>query len=204
MCCNNILVVRKVDTVGGIISLVAGIGSVGASGDNGLALSAMLNAPAGLYLDLSGNLYIADSGNGAIRIVNTKGIIKTVVGTLGVQGFLDAVPATSAYLNSPSDVCMDTSGNLIIADTLNNLIRRVMVNTKSPTGFGRIVTIVGNNGTVPDNVGYAGDGQPATSALLHSPSGVVVDAFGNLYITDTVNNAVRLVANQSKLHRVGR
>jgi sugar lactone lactonase YvrE len=173
--------IRKVNT-SGIISTVAGNGSFGFSGDGGAATAASLNAPYGVAVDASGNLYIADYGNHRIRKVNTSGIISTVAGT-GSQGFSgDGGAATSAKLNYPSDVAVDGSGNLYIADASNQRIRRVFIS-------GNITTVAGNG-----SFGFGGDGGAATSASLDSPRGVVLDGSGNLYIADYGNHRIRKVS----------
>ena len=127
--------IRKVDT-GGIITTVAGTWGAGFSGDDGPATSALLNFPYGIALDGAGNLYIADTVNHRIRKVDTGGTITTVAGT-GAAGFSgDDGPATSAQLNFPYGVALDGAGNLYIADTVNNRIRKVDTN-------GAITTVAG-------------------------------------------------------------
>jgi len=165
----------------GNISIVAGNGTRGLSGDGGPAVSASLAAPLGVAVDASGDVFIADSQNSRIRKVSASGIITTFAG-LGSYGFLgDGGPATSAELAAPSGVAVDASGNLFIADTNNNRIRKV-----SASG---VITTVAGNGTA----GYSGDGGPGASASLNNPYGVAVDAFGNLFIGDYLNNRVRKV-----------
>jgi len=156
-------------TPGGIISTYAGIGSSGYSGDGGPATSASLNQPTGVAADSSGNLYIADRKNNRIRQVSPSGIITTFAGN-GQAGFSgDGGAATSAMLNGPLAVTLDSAGNLYIADTLNNRIRKIS---------GGIITTVAGNG-----VGnYSGDGGAALSVPVFSPSGINVDFTGNLYI----------------------
>src|SRR5437879_1577083 len=161
------------------INTVAG----GGAGDGGDATIANLNSPAGVSVDSSGNLYIADLGNERIRkIAAATGIITTVAGN-GVLGFAgDGGAATSASLNSPAGVSVDASGNLYIADYANHRIRKVSAAT------GIITTVAGNGINT-----FAGDGGAATSASLNSPSGVALDASGNLYIADYFNNRIRKV-----------
>jgi sugar lactone lactonase YvrE len=133
-------------------------------------------------LDAAGNLYIADRDNNRVRRISAAtGIITTVAGTgaLGYGG--DGGPATSAILNRPIAVALDGAGNLYIADWFNNRVRKV-----DTTG---VITTVAGTGTA----GFAGDGGAATSALLRDPTGVAVDAAGNLYIADRVNARVRRV-----------
>jgi len=179
-------VIRKVTASTGIITTICGDGNAGYSGDNGQASNAELNAPDGVSLDASGNIYISDDGNNVIRKINiSTGIITTVAGT-GTAGYSgDNGPATSAELNDPSiGVAFDAAGNFYIADDANNRIRKVTVST------GIITTVAGNGG-----LGYTGDNGPATSATLNGPEGVAVDALGNIYITDE-NNVVRKVNGQ--------
>ena len=173
--------VRKVSP-DGIITTVAGNGFRGFSGDDGLATSASLSVPLGVEVDTADNLYIADSLNNRIRKVSPNGIITTVAGGGPFDPSLgDGGPATSAFLWSPQDVAVDSAGNLYIAEYLSHRIRKV-------TG-GMITTIAGNG-----NAGFSGDGGPATSAELNSPSGVALDVGGNLYIGDTLNNRIRKVS----------
>ena len=166
----------------GDISTVAGTVTQGFGGDGGPATGAGLNSPTGVAVDSSGNLFIADFDNHRIRKVDaTTGIITTVAG-IGAQGFSgDGGPATSAKLNAPVDVAVDSSGNLFIADANNYRIRKVDTS-------GNISTVAGNG-----TRGFSGDGGPATSAQLKFPDGVVVDSAGNLFIVDTFNNRIRKV-----------
>ncbi len=170
--------IRKVTN--GVITTVAGNGTAGFSGDNGPAASAQLTDPEGVAVDSAGNLYIADTGYSRVRKV-TNGVITTVAGggaTLGDNG-----PATSAQLYSPKGVAVDSAGNLYIADTYNQRIRKV--------SNGVITTVAGTGTHGPSS----GDNNPATSASLFSPTGVAVDSAGNLYIADTGNSRVRKLSN---------
>jgi trimeric autotransporter adhesin len=172
--------IRKVDTAG-IITTVAGDGLQGDSGDGGPATSAKLRHPNGVFVDATGNIYIAGRTNDRIRKVDTAGIITTVAGN-GTGGYSgDGGVATSAQLNSPYDVFVDGVGNIYIADGINNRIRKVDT-------AGIINTVAGNGAN-----GYSGDGGAATSAALGSPSGVFVDGVGNIYIADGINNRIRKV-----------
>jgi hypothetical protein len=165
----------------GIVTTVAGNGISGYAGDGGIATSAHLNSPVGVALDTHGNLFIADTDNNRIRMINANGIIATVAGN-GTSGYSgDGGMATNASLNNPVSITVDPFDNLYIADSGNNCIRRVNVS-------GVIGTVAGNRTS-----GYSGDGESATNATLNNPSGVVVDANANLFIADTYNQRVRMV-----------
>jgi len=171
--------IREVNT-NGIITTVAG-GDWGYAGDGGAATNAELAFPNGVAANAAGNLFIADSDNDRIREVNTNGVITTVVGN-GTQGFSgNGIEATSTGLSNPDSVAANTTGDLFIADSGNNVIREV--------GTNGIVTTVAGNGTI----GYAGDGGTATDAELSYPVGVVVDARGDLFIVDANNSVIREV-----------
>ena len=175
--------IRKV-TSAGIITTFAGTYTPGSSGDGGAATSAQLNGPTWVSVDISGNVYIAESVNNKIRKVTSTGIITTIAGTGATGSGGDFGAATSAQLNNPWGVSVDISGNVYIADTDKNKIRMV-----TSTGF--IITFAGTG-----TAGSAGDGGAATSAQLNGPNGISVDTSGNLYITDQVNNKIRVVAPQ--------
>ncbi len=172
--------IRKVDTTG-IITTVAGTGEEGYSGDGGLATDARLAYPEDVALDSSGNLYIADRGNLRVRRMDTNGIITTVAGT-GERGYGgDGGLTTEARLNSTSGVAVDPSGNLYLADSNNDRVRKV--------GTNGIITTVAGTGVRE----YSGDGGLATDARIAYPTSVAVDPAGNLYIADFMNNRVRKV-----------
>ncbi len=167
---------------GGIIITIAGNGVPGYSGDGGPAYAALLDNPTGLAVDGAGNVYIADSGNHAIRKIDTLGMIATVAGT-GAPGFGgDGGPATAAQLNAPAGVALDSAGNLYIADSGNQRIREV-------AGDGTITTLAGSG-----LAGYGGDGGPALLAELNQPAGLAIDAGGNIFLADQANRCIRLLA----------
>jgi sugar lactone lactonase YvrE len=172
----------------GIISTVAGNGGLGYSGDGGPATAAQLNGPAGVAVDSSGNLYIADENNDVIRKVGTNGIITTFAGN-GTGGFGgDNGAAVSARLSLPSGVATDKNGNVYIADMANQRVRKVDI-------YGTITTVAGNGtGTGTGGGAYGGDGGAATAAELSNPVAIAVDASGTLYIADMSNNRVRMVS----------
>ena len=168
----------------GNITVIAGKGGYsGYAGDGGPATAAELYTPEGVAVDSTGNIYIADTQNNRIRMINkTTGIITTIAGT-GVEGFSgDEGPATAAQLDNPSGVAIDSCGNVYIADSGNNRIRKInqagIITTKSGTGV----------------LGFSGDGGLATSAQMNSPRGVAVDNLGNIYFADAGNNRVRVLS----------
>jgi sugar lactone lactonase YvrE len=164
----NNLVVRKV-SADGTISTYAGSGTQGFAGDGGAAAKAWLNGPEGVALDASGNLYIADTFNGRIRRVGTDGTITTAagVGSTGIYGG-DNGPPASAALSLPTDVAVDRTGSLYIADFGNSRVR-VVANAV-------ITSVAGRNNGAP-----IVDGEEAVNARLNGPTGVGVDSNGNFY-----------------------
>jgi trimeric autotransporter adhesin len=192
--------------VGSITTVAGTAGLAGYFGDGGLAISAELSSPYGVFVNTAGDLFIADTENSVIRcVVGTAltgcfnsglaaGYITTVAGTAGTEcqpagsSCGDGAAATSAQLNFPAGVSGDSQGDLFIADTFDSKIREVVAAT------GVIQTVAG--GTMQ---GYAGDGGLATSAQLYDPYGVYVDSLGNLFIADTDNSVVREVVGVTGL-----
>ena len=148
----------------------------------------VLSSPRGVAVDASGNLYIADTGNDVIReIIPFTAATSTLAGISGTSGYSgNNVLATTATLNSPAGVALDSAGNIYIADTGNNVIRKITVSTG-------IITTVAGNGTA----GSTGDGAAATNAELNKPTRVAVDAAGDLFISDYGNNKIRFVSAAS-------
>jgi trimeric autotransporter adhesin len=191
----------------GHIYTVAGNGASGFSGDGGPAVRAVLGFPGGVAVDGAGNIVVADTGNERLRVIAarsgtsygvkmTGGDIYSIAGdgTAGYAG--DGGPATRAKLNEPERVSVDAAGNLLIADTMNDRVR--VVAAKSGTFYGVRMTAgdiytVAGDGTA----GYAGDGGPALKAELDRPYDTTVDAAGNLVLSDTYNDRVRVVAAKS-------
>jgi RHS repeat-associated protein len=181
-------VIRRVAS-DGIITTVAG-NQHGFSGDGGPATQASLSFPRRITMGADGSLYIADTGNNRIRRVSPDGIITTVAGN-GLRGYSgDGGPASQARLFEPFDMASSPDGNLYIADTQNNRIRRV-----SPDG---IITTVAGNGLR----GYSGDGGPASQARLARPWGVSFGPDGSLYIADTENHRIRRVLHNGTITTV--
>jgi trimeric autotransporter adhesin len=170
--------IRKISH--GIITTIAGNGTSGYSGDSGPATSAQLNSPRGIAIDAQGTIYIADTGNNRVRKV-ANGIISTIAGNGDADYGGDNGPATSAAINYPLGVAVDSGGNVYIADTSNNRVREV--------SNGIITTIAGSDASA------IGDNGPATSAAINYPLGVAVDSGGNVYIADEGNSRIRRVSN---------
>jgi len=182
--------IREITATTGIINFIAGDGSIGYSGDGALANVAGLDEPFAIALDSSGNVYFTEPEDGRIReITISTGKINTVAGN-GVFGFSgDGSAATGAMLHLPTGLAIDSSGNLYIADSLNNRVRKVTGTT--------ISTIAGSG-----VLSYSGDGGPATAAQLNTPEAVAVDASGNVYIADTVNNVVREISTKGAISTI--
>jgi uncharacterized protein (TIGR03437 family) len=175
---------------GGNISTVAGSGTSGSSGDGAAALQANMAAPAGVALDSAGNLYISDTANSEVRKVTGLNIA-AFAGTAGTSGFTgDAAAATSAQINHPSGLLIDSAGNVYICDTFNDRIRKV-------TTDGNIATVAGSGST-----GFAGDNGPALSAAFNNPEAIAIDAAGNLYVADGINNRIRKIATNGTITTV--
>jgi sugar lactone lactonase YvrE len=164
-----------------IITTIAGSEEAGYQGDGGPAVSALFNGPCGITFDSSGNLFIADSFNNRIRMINSAGIITSVAGdgTFGYAG--DGGPAVAAKLNRPYTVALDAANNLLIADTYNHRVRKTLLG-------GTISTAAGNG-----RDGFGGDGGNAAFARFSGVEGIAVDNAGNVFIADRDNNRIRKV-----------
>jgi hypothetical protein len=185
-------VVREV-TSNGVIRRIAGSGiaGLGYAGPVGFpATLGSLDHPQAVAVNAQGDVYIADTYNNRVVKVTPQGQVIAVAGD-GVAGYSgDGGLGAFAELNEPTGVALDSQGNLYIADSANNVIRRVDVKT------GIITTVAGDYaaGKASDGLGgFSGDGGPATSARLNDPQGVAVDGAGELFIADTFNNAIREV-----------
>jgi hypothetical protein len=188
--------IRLVSGSTGLISTVVNTaGTAGFSGDGGVAASAQLDLPGGIWVDSTGNYFISDSGNARSRIVNNQTSAITVGGTTIQPGDIQTIAgggtggdgglATSATLALPWDVAEDAAGNIYIVDQGNNRIRKVT----NPTSSTATISTYAGNGSA----GYSGDGGLATAATLNAPSGIAFDANGNLFIADSNNLVIREV-----------
>lgn len=164
------------------ISNVAGSWRVGAAvGDGGPGTSAITRVSS-MATDAKGNLYLSETTYHTVRIMNTTGTIMTIAGS-GAAGFAgDLGPATSSLLNSPSAISADSAGNVYIADQSNHRIRKLTIATQ-------IISTIAGTGVAS----FSGDGGDGTLATLNLPSGIAVDAPGNVYFSDTNNNRIRVL-----------
>ena len=175
--------IRKITISTGIISTIAGTGTGGYNGDGILATAAQINIPSALAFDNNGDLYFTDRSNSRIRKITTAtGIISTVAGTAATGYNGDGILATAAQLNNPNEVSFDASGDMYIADWLNNRVRKVNMST------GVISTIAGTGAA-----GYNGDGIAATAAQINGPCGITFDYAGNIYIAEYGGARVRKI-----------
>jgi len=183
--------IRKVDTAG-VMTVIAGTGITGFSGDDSAAVNARLNNPIAVATDTFGNIFVVDYGNSRIRKINAAGIISTVAGT-GVVGHTgDGGPAVAATLDTPTCVVADLQGNLYIADRGNNCIRKVDT-----------AGIISNYaGSATGNYGFGGDGGAATAALLAHPYGIALDQYGHLYIADEENQRIRMINGSGNINTI--
>jgi sugar lactone lactonase YvrE len=179
--------VRRIDAAG-VISTVVGDGKANYAAAAGTALAVSLNNPQGIALDGAGNLYIADTYNHVVRRVDRTGNVTTLAGTqAGLAG--DGGPADKAQLNLPQAVAVAPDGSVYISDAANSRLRRV-----TPDGI--IRTVAGSGpGSGEGGAGFAGDGGPAEQARLFSPAGLAFNALGQLYVSDSGNSRVRLIAH---------
>lgn len=198
--------VASSSTQSGLISTIAGAGIGGYGGDGANGTQAQFSWPNGIAFDSAGNLAIADSNNNRVRMIAktdsinfnvtmTAGYAYTLAGLSSFGPGGDGGPSTAAAVDYPTGVTFDSAGNLLIADTINNRIR--MIARANGTYFGQGM-IAGNIYTIAGNLyksGFAGDGSSGTAALLNAPLRTTLDSAGNLVISDTQNNRIRVVAN---------
>ena len=175
-----------------LVNTIVGTGLTGSTGDNGPATVALLDQPAAAVMDKSGNMYISSKGSGMIQKIknfasstSANQIITHVAGNFnGYNAVTDGLAASSAYLASPSDIDVDLSGNVYVANTNYNNVRMISVVD------GSISTVAGFTSSA---YGFSGDGVQATSSYLYMPFGLFVDVSANIYIGDTYNHRIRFV-----------
>lgn len=181
---------------GGKITTLAGNGTMGFSGDGGLATEASLSLPSGVSVSVSGRIFIADLGNHRVRTLDTAGIIQTVAGSAVAGSTDDTLLAVRARLAAPTSVFVDPEGNIYVSEKGGQVVRKV--NTQ-----GAIATIAGDGYVVQEGFEargrFSGDGGPALSASLNRPGGVFVDSSGDLYIADTGNHRIRRVDGRTNV-----
>jgi sugar lactone lactonase YvrE len=178
-------VIRRI-SASGTVTTVAGLaGSTGST--DGAGAAARFNAPAGLAFDASGRLFVADSLNATIRIVDSSFSVSTFTGQPGTAGFRDG-PSTAALLSMPQGIAFDREGNLLVADGGNSAIRRV-------SSSGWVTTLAGGGSGQLDGLG--------TQARFYFPQGVAVDAEGFVYVGDTYDDLVRRISPQGRVTTIG-
>jgi hypothetical protein len=183
-------VIRKIDA-SGIVSTFAGTGIAGFSGNGGPATTAQLSSPKGITSDISGNIYIVD--NNRIRKINTAGIISTYAGSGSGGSGGDGGPALQAGMDDPTDIACDGTGNIYLAESASNKIRKIDTS-------GIITSVVNSIGA---GFGYSGDGGLAADAQLYYPLAIATDNDGNLYIADAYNFVIRKVDTAGIITTVG-
>ena len=176
---NNII--REITPGGAVTTFAGSISNLPGHAD-GTGSAAQFFSPDGIAVDASGNVYVADEVNNLIRKITSSGTVTTLAG--GSEGYLDGT-GTAAEFHGPSSIAVDHSGNLYVADTYNQRVRKI-----TPTGV--VTTLAGSGGTGPGNGGYT-DG-PGTTAQFQNPQGVAIDAAGNVYVADRNNNLIRKIA----------
>ena len=176
--------IRKIDKATGIIKTVAGNGEIGFEGDDGPAIEATMSNPSSIAMNKEGNIYIADTFNDRIRLLDVKtGIITTAAGE-NDRYKMGQDDTSEKYLSRPYSIALDSSENIYVTDSDNHLVRKIDSKT------GDITNIAGNG-----KIGFAPDDSPANEASLNYPSGIAIDSKDNIYIADTFNHMIRKIKN---------
>ncbi len=175
--------VLRLDLPTRALTVVAGNGSPGYSGDGGAAAQAALNTPSAVARDGSGRIYVSDAGNAVVRVVNTGSSSATIAGVSVPTGAIATIPAGGGGLTTPMGLAVDGSGNVFVTDAGDHTVRRIDASS------GGVTVVAGTAATA----GFAGDNGAATAAQLDAPEAVSLDGAGNLVIADTGNHAVRVV-----------
>lgn len=174
--------IRKI-TPGGVVSTFAGSGD--ADFINGIGVEASFSSPKGMKTDASGNIYVADYGNGSIRKLTPAGVVSVFAGSLNESGFADGLAIGIATFNRPTGLSISSDGTMYVADFGTHLIRKIT--------NGKVVTVVGLTGVEYYKGGGFEDG-PVIFAQFRGPSGLTVDAKGDIYVADSGNNAIRKIS----------
>jgi len=170
--------IRKM-TAAGVVTTVAGNGGLPAGSANGVGAAASFNNPTGVAADGSGNVYVADTGNSIIRKISEGGTVTTFAGTAGAAGSSDGTGSAASF-NAPEGIAVDTVGNVYVADTNNDTIRKI-------TAGGTVTTLAGVAGQTGSGDGAGG------SARFNAPYAVAVDSSGNVYVADFFNATIRKI-----------
>jgi sugar lactone lactonase YvrE len=179
---NNLI--RKIAPDGTVSTLAGTVAAVDTS--NTVTSEPLFSSPSGVAVDASGNVYVADAGNNEIRVVSPAGVVNTLAGNLNAGGS-DGTGGNATF-NNPTGVAVDGSGNVYVADLLNNLIRKI-----TPGG---VVTTIAGSGSTGSNDGVG------ALASFYFPNSLAVDASGNLYVTDALNNLIRKVATDGTVSTI--
>ncbi len=164
----------------GVVTTLAGLTNGGTGSADGTGTAASFNFPMGVAVDSSGNVYVGDNSNHMIRKITSAGVVTTLAGlTNGGSGSADGT-GTAASFHSPYGVAVDTSGNVYVVDSLNQMIRKI-------DSAGVVTTLAGSGSS-----SYA-DGT-GTAASFNNPLGVAVDTSGNVYVADNANSMIRKIA----------
>lgn len=169
----------------GVSSVFAGSGAIGSTDGTGNAAS--FNAPGGIAIDVSGNIYVADQQNNSIRMISSAGVVKTIAGT-GAAGANNATTGLAATFNNPDGLAIDKQGNIYVADTKNNMIRKIATD-------GSVTTFAGSGANGKS------DGLK-TAASFNYPTGLAIDALGNLFVADYKNHAIRKITPDGQVTTV--
>ncbi len=172
-------VIRKITSAGVVSTFAGSAGSAGSTDGTGSA--ARFQSPSGVVVDASGNVFVADTSNHTIRKITSAGVVSTFAGSAGSSGSTDGT-GSAARFNRPIGVAVDASGNVFVADASNNVIRKI-------TSAGVVSTFAGSAGSFGSTNGIG------SAARFKAPSGVAVDAAGNVYVADASNNVIRKITS---------